>query len=186
MKESKLISQLKNKKMNALERIIEIYTPYVSTIIRNTLRGYVSHEDLEELVSDVFLSLWTHSEQITSEHLSGYLASISKTKAYNYMRKNIVISENIEDMVIISDDDVEEELLQQELSELLKTLLDELPEKEREIMMRYYYYQQKIGEISQEMDINASTVKTKLSRSRKKLKQKLVERGFGYEEAELV
>ncbi|MGN0630250.1 MAG: RNA polymerase sigma factor [Ruminococcus sp.] len=186
MNESKLISQLKNKKINALERIIEIYTPYVATIIRNTLHGYVSHEDLEELVSDAFLSLWTHSEQITGEHLSGYLASVSKSKAYNYMRKNIVISENIEDVIIMSDDDVEEALVRQELSDILRILIDELPHKEREIMLRYYYYQQKVGEIAQEMDMNVSTVKTKLSRSRKKLKQKLTERGYGYEEAEII
>lgn len=186
MNESKLILQLKNKKISALERIIELYTPYVSTIIKNTLRGYVSHEDLEEIVSDVFLSLWTHSDQIRGEHLSGYLASVAKSKAYNYMRKNIVISENIDDMIIISDDDVEEEYIRQELADILKTLLDELPKTEREIMLRYYYYQQRVSEIAQEMDMNVSTVKTKLSRSRKKLKQKLTERSYGYEEAEIV
>lgn len=186
MNESKLISQLKNKKICALERIIEIYTPYVAAIIRNTLHGYVSHEDLEELVSDAFLSLWTHAEQITGEHLSGYLASVAKSKAYNYMRKNIVISENIEDMVIVSDDNVEEELVRQELSDILRALIDELPVKEREIMLRYYYYQQKVGEIAQEMDLNLSTVKTKLCRSRRKLRQKLTDRGYGYEETEIV
>ncbi|MBQ8515728.1 MAG: sigma-70 family RNA polymerase sigma factor [Ruminococcus sp.] len=186
MKESKLIHQLKKKNITALERCIEMYTPYVSTIIRNTLRGYVSHEDLEELTADVFHSLWEHAEQIRSEYLSGYLASIAKSKACNYMRKNIVITETLEDVVIASDENVEEEADQQELARLLKALLEELPDKEREIMIRYYYYQQTVSEVAQEMDMNLSTIKTKLSRSRKRLKQMLIERGYGYEEMELI
>ena len=63
-------------------------------------------------------------------------------------------------------------------------LLQELNDKESEIMLRFYYYRQTVSEISHEMDVNVSTVKTKLSRCRKKLRQKLQERGFGYEEME--
>ena len=186
MKEIRLIHQLKKKSLPALEHCIDMYTPYVSTIIRNTLRGYVSHEDLEELTADVFVALWNHAEEIHSEHLSGYLAAIAKSKACNYMRKNIVLTENLDDVVIASDENVEETSEQQILAELLKVLLEELPEKEREIMIRYYYYQQTVSEVAQSMDMNLSTVKTKLSRSRKKLKQMLTERGYGYEEMELV
>ncbi len=184
MNEAKLIAKLKKKNTGALEQIIQIYTPYVSTIIRNTLRGYISHEDLEELTADSFVSLWEHAEQIQSEHLSGYIAQIAKSKACNYMRKNIVLSESIEDVIIASNDDVEDEAEQQELSELLLKLLHELNDKEREIMLRFYYYRQTVSEISHEMDVNVSTVKTKLSRCRKKLRQKLQERGYGYEEME--
>ncbi|MGN0592049.1 MAG: RNA polymerase sigma factor [Ruminococcus sp.] len=186
MKESKLIHQLKKKNLSALERCIEAYTPYVSTIIRNALRGYISHEDLEELTADVFLSMWEHAEQIQSEYLSGYLAAIAKSKACNYMRKNIVITENLDDVVIVSDENVEEATEQQELTRLLQALLQQLQDKEREIMIRYYYYQQTVSEVAQEMDMNVSTVKTKLSRSRKKLRQMLIERGYGYEEMELI
>ncbi len=184
MNEARLIAKLKKKNTGALEKLIDIYTPYVSTIIRNALRGYVSREDLEELTADSFVSLWEHAENIQSDHISGYIAQIAKSKAYNYMRKNIVMSESIEDMVIASDEDVESEAEQQELSELLMKLLGELAQKEKEIMLRFYYYRQTVSEIGQEMDMNVSTVKTKLSRSRKKLRQKLEERGYSYEEME--
>lgn len=182
MKETKLIIQLKKRKTSALECIIEMYTPYVSTIIKNALRGYISCEDMEELTADVFLSLWEHADDIRSDHLSGYLSAISRTKALNYMRRNIVITENIEDKVIISDDNVEDETAKRELSEILKEVISDLPEKEREIMLRFYYYQQKVSEIADDMGINDSTVKTKLFRSRKAMREKLEKRGYGYEE----
>ena len=185
MKEEKLVMQLKKKKTSALERIIEIYTPYVSTVIKNTLKGYISNEDLEELVADSFMSLWEHADNISSQRLCGYLSAISRTRAYNYMCKNFVVTENIEDNIIISDDNVEEEAVQRELSDMLKDVLSRLPDTEREIMLRFYYYSQKVSEISDDMNMNLSTVKTKLSRSRKVLRKELEKRGYGYAENRL-
>lgn len=184
MNEAKLILQMKKGKTSALESIIEMYTPYVSTIIRNVLRGYISCEDLEELTADVFLSLWRHTQDISSDHLSGYLASIARTNALNYMRRNVVVMENIEDSIIVSDDNVEDETVERELSEIIKEVVMKLPDKEREIMLRFYYYGQKISEISDDMGMNGSTVKTKLYRSRKTLRNELEKRGYGYEENE--
>jgi RNA polymerase sigma-70 factor (ECF subfamily) len=186
MQEKKLIHQLKKKNVSALEHCIQEYTPYVSTILRNALRNHVSHEDLEELTADVFVSMWHHIEQVRGERLSGYLAAIAKSKACNYMRKHMVVTENLDDLVILSEEDVEAQTEQQELKRLLQQLLKELPEKEQEVMIRYYYYQQTVSEIAQEMDMNLSTVKTKLSRSRKKLGRMLTERGYRYEEMEIV
>lgn len=182
MNEAKLILQMKKGKTAALESIIEIYTPYVSTIIRNVLRGYISCEDLEELTADVFLSLWEHAEDISSDRLSGYLAAISRTTALNYMRRNVVVMENIEDNVIIADDNVEDETVERELSEVIKEVVMKLSDKEREIILRFYYYGQKISEIADDMRMNSSTVKTKLHRSRKALRNELEKRGYGYEE----
>ncbi len=65
MNEAKLIEKLRRKNISALGRIIDMYTPYVSTIIRNALRGYISREDLEELTADSFVSLWEHAENRT-------------------------------------------------------------------------------------------------------------------------
>jgi RNA polymerase sigma-70 factor (ECF subfamily) len=98
----------------------------------------------------------------------------------------MVVTENLDDLVILSEEDVEAQTEQQELKRLLQQLLKELPEKEQEVMIRYYYYQQTVSEIAQEMDMNLSTVKTKLSRSRKKLGRMLTERGYRYEEMEIV
>ena len=52
-------------------------------------------------------------------------------------------------------------------------------EPDNEIMIRYYYNGEKIREISKAMDINISTVKTKLKRSRERLKEMLHERRDG-------
>ena len=48
-----------------------------------------------------------------------------------------------------------------------------MKEPEREILLRFYYYFQSIEEISAEMQMNPATVKTKLFRARKRLKEVL-------------
>lgn len=48
--------------------------------------------------------------------------------------------------------------------------IQKLEENEQDIIIRYYYYNQSTKQISDETGINLETVKSKLRRSRKKLK----------------
>ena len=70
----------------------------------------------------------------------------------------------------------EKELDRGETGRMLYGMIMELGEPDNEIMIRYYYNGEKIREISKAMDINISTVKTKLKRSRERLKEMLHER----------
>ena len=55
-------------------------------------------------------------------------------------------------------------------------LIYELGEPDSEIFMRYYFYDEKISRISNIMDIKSGTIKTKLARGRKRLKEILERR----------
>lgn len=68
------------KDARLLERVMKRYTAYVGTILRNVTRGQTTQEDLEELTADVFLALWHHAPEMRTEHLTGYLASIARSK----------------------------------------------------------------------------------------------------------
>jgi RNA polymerase sigma-70 factor (ECF subfamily) len=61
---------------------------------------------------------------------------------------------------------------QDENSILYKNILS-LPIKYREVLILYYYKELSVDEISKLMDLNVSSVKTRLRRSREKLKQLL-------------
>ena len=45
-------------------------------------------------------------------------------------------------------------------------------------MIRYYYYDQTVAQIAAEMKMNLETVKSKLRRTREKIKTKLIERSY--------
>ena len=64
MKDKDLIKGLKNKKRSALEKVIETYSAYVSVVVYNVIGLSATKEDMEEVISDVFISLWNNSEYI--------------------------------------------------------------------------------------------------------------------------
>ena len=64
------------------------------------------------------------------------------------------------------------------ITEALCAALDQIGDPDREIMIRHYYYYQSSTEISEKMSLNSETVKSKIKRTREKLKKILFERGF--------
>lgn len=185
-KDARLLEQLKQQNRRGLERVMKRYTAYVGTILRNVTRGQTTQEDLEELTADVFLALWHHAPEMRTEHLTGYLASIARSKGYNWLRKNRPETMPIDDVVISDDTDVSAQAEQAELAGIVQEMLAQLPEQDRELLLRFYFYRQSVREIAGEMHMKESTVKTRMYRSRKKLRQLFTERGYGYEQMELV
>lgn len=59
---------------------------------------------------------------------------------------------------------------QAEERKLVQKALDQLEPTDREIFLRHYYYAQTVEEIARYMQLNPSTVKTKLRRGRMRLK----------------
>ena len=64
MNEDKLTERLHKKDEKALEEIILRFTPLVSTIIYNVSKGSMAKEDIEEITSDVFITLWNHAKDV--------------------------------------------------------------------------------------------------------------------------
>ena len=61
---------------------------------------------------------------------------------------------------------------------LIEKALENMKEEDREIFLLYYYESKKIKEISKDLNISESKVKTKLHRIRKKLKKELEKGGY--------
>lgn len=159
-KEAKLLEQLKQKKRSALERVMDRYTSYVATILRNVTRGQAAAEDIEELTADVFLSLWHHAPEMHTENLTAYLASIARSKGCNWMRKKHLKTQPMDDVILVDDMDVSVYAEQAELAEILQELLMQISAEDREMMIRYYYYHQSVREIAAEQHLKEATVKT--------------------------
>ena len=69
-------------------------------------------------------------------------------------------------------------LLGAERAELIRALLNGLPPQDRAIFLRHYYYGQTAADIGAALAMPPSTVKVRLHRGRRKLKELLMERGY--------
>lgn len=178
MEDKKLINQLKKNNEEALKNIIEKYNGYVCTIISNQL-GFNSTELTEELACDTFFSLWQNKNKISTYHLRGYIAMIARNNAKSYLRKtkNIPISFD-ENYMFNVEDNTHKILEKKEQKKLIKKALSKMDKIDKEIFIRYYYYNQKTKQIGADMCLNQQTIKSRLMRGRKKLKD-ILERG-GY------
>lgn len=181
MGDSKLIRGIKNGEQASLKKLIEKYYNYVFTIVFNVVGNLMTTEDIEEICADVFVSIWNNSQKIdpTYKSLKPYIVAISRNTAKNRIKsiKSLDLSLN-EDIIIIDNNEVENEVLHGELIQILNECISSLEEPDKEIIIRYYFYYEKVKDIAEKLNINESTVKTKLFRSREKLKNMIIERGL--------
>ena len=178
MREADSIERMKTGDPAGLSALIDRYVPYVSVVVWNILRGAMSPEDAEEVVSDVFLAAWNQAADLECGHIKSWLGAVARNKAKNKLRqrgRSLPLEEDLLDLPGLSDPTTR--LEQAEEQELVRRAVDALPEDEREIFLRHYYYTQPVKEISLTMSLNESTVKSKLRRGRMKLKEALMKGG---------
>lgn len=177
--EKRLAEKLKKSDTAALKEIIDRYTGYVRTVIRNFSRGTFSEQDIEELCSDVFFSLWRHREALDAKvGFRSYLSAIARNAVKDRFKSANPPCEDITEFEIPSSLHVEDAAVLRETLRCLDEGLSELPEKESEIFIRFYFYGESTPEISRKMNISEGTVRSALSRTRNKLKDYLTKRGF--------
>ena len=69
-----------------MEKIVEDYYNYISTIIRKSYNFKVEDED--EMISDVFLIIWKNRDKLRrKEKFSPYIAGITKKVIYRKYNK---------------------------------------------------------------------------------------------------
>lgn len=181
MDERTMLKRLARGSQRAMEAAVGQYSAYVVTVIHNRGRGFLSAEDEEEIASDVFLSLWQCAGKISPGHLRPWLCSVARNKATDRLRRQRV-TVPLEENVVIVEDAMWERLGRQEQAAQVIAALDTLKPQDREIFYRYYDLCQTTSEIAAELDMQPSTVRTRLSRGRDALRTTLCQGGFPYED----
>ena len=173
--EQYLIQQIKTGSQKALETVIDRYGSYVKAIATNIIKPPMTDADVEEVVSDVFLSLWSHPGDPDRGSLKGYLAAITRNKARDRLRRFHIEIPLENDFLEVPVEDSCRQIELAQLKQAVKQMVDRLEEPDRTILLRYYYFYQKTDAIARDMGMNPATVRTKLARSRQKLKEWLTQ-----------
>lgn len=161
-----------------MPRVFDEYYHYVSTIIKN--KQTIKAEDEEEMIADVFLILWKNKNKLDRRAMfSPYIAGITKRiiyKKYRELNKMSEISQYEDEM--ISQFNVDTIVEQKEMNDCITRNLKALGNTDYEIFKKFYYEGKKVKQIAKEMNLSNSNVKTKLHRTRKKIKEILKVGGF--------
>ena len=120
------------------------------------------------------------------DYFFAYLAKITRNfcfgkldyqKAKKRDAEIVTLSTELENR-ITSPNDCEQKLASQELGQLISQFLREQPESARKIFIRRYWYMDSIHDISANMNISESKVKSMLFRLRGKLRDYLEKEGI--------
>ena len=176
MREEKAIQLIRNKDPDGLKALMDRYIPYVSAIAWNILQRAMTAEDAEEVVSDVFLAAWEQGEDLQSGKVKAWLGAVARNKAKNALRNAGFDLPLEEDVLELPDDSALDKMQREEEKQLVQQAVDSLPPKDRQIFLRHYYYCQTVADISREMKMPESTIKSRLRRGRVKLKEYLIGR----------
>lgn len=163
--EAKLLAQIKKGEEREIDRAVGLYTPYLSTVLYN-MASNLSKEDTEEIVSDVFFALWKNAEYIDLNKgtVRSYLAAAARNFALKRLKKK-------KDVLSLDEVDIPAEPADGLSEKAVWDAVMSLGEPDSEIFIRFYKYGERIRDISRATGINMSTVKTKLSRGKDKLKR---------------
>ena len=142
-----------------------------------------SDEDAEECVSDAYLGAWNAIPPARPDPLRAYIIKIVRNlsvKAYRtkraVKRSGYTVALEELDECIADKKTVEDTVEAAELGGIIERFLDTLSAKERVIFMRRYAFADSYAEIAERVGVSEKNVSVRLSVTRQKLRQFLIEK----------
>lgn len=174
--ESNYISELKRKNSKALEYTYSKYVGLVYKVVFDLLKDTASRQDIEECISDIFISLWKNAVQYNDNitTFKKWLVAISKYKAIDYIRKLRKAQEIVElkEDTAISNDNIEEKIIQTDDVNTIVGIIKNMSEIDRRIFFKRYILNENINNIAEYLKLPRTVIDNRLSRGRKLIKNK--------------
>ncbi len=178
--EKALIQGLKNKEAPAFETLLEIYGDKILRLCYLILKDINLGEDVTQ---EVFISVYKHAAKFKGKcSLYTWISKIAVNKCRDILKKHNKNSyfEDYDD--IESESNIEIQVLNSIKVNKIKDCIFLMKPLYREIITLYYYQDLSIKEICQVLNENDNTVKSRLIRGRKILKDILIKEELSYEE----
>lgn len=161
MEDKELALWIVNDPEAGLRTAMQCHAPAVKGILTRILPG--RPQDVEECMSDVFVALWKNARQLcrTGAPVKAWLVVTARNAGINRLRQLR------RRQALPLDEDVADAM----------QLLDAVPSPDREIFLRKYYLMQPARQIAQALGMSESSVNTRLSRGRERLRRQLEQKG---------
>ena len=165
----------------ALAHTAEQYGRLIQSIAYGILKNI---EEAEECENDVLLRAWESIPPTRPEHLAAYLCTISRRVSLNRYKYNNAAKRGealpIDELgeTIRGSFCAEDLLSENELSDLLNRFLEAQDANSRVIFMRRFWANESNKDIAKRLNVSESMVKSRISRTLKKLRSFLESAGY--------
>ena len=158
-------------------RIEDLMRQYGNDVLR-TAYSYVKDRDAaEDLFQEVFIKAHYNMDKFRGDcSIRSWLIRITINVCKDYLKsayqKRVVPMMEFEEDAIVSDNDYEE-VENADRNAQIRLAVESLPENYREVVVSVYFNEQSVAETAKALNVAEGTVKSRLSRARDMLKNKL-------------
>jgi RNA polymerase sigma-70 factor (family 1) len=158
----------------------EIYERYWNKLLVYTMRVIRQQHDAEDIVQELFVSIWRRRDALDIEHaLSTYLYNSVRYLAFRYIEKNSTYSDYLQRLALrIAGEEVnapglEAEIFGRELEGQIDRLIGQLPERMQEVFILSRRHHLSYKEIADRLSISEETVRKQVYKSLQILRSRL-------------
>ena len=170
MTEERIKQLLLDRDAAALEALQSEYTRYCAAIAGGIL---ADEADVEEVVADVWMQVWTSIPPNDPDHLRLYVGRIARNLALNrleYRNAGKRAALPLEELVTVTPDRTVE---RQAIRDALEAFLRQQKTEHRQMFLRRYWYGDDVAEIAARFGCSKTKVTGVLFRLRRRLKEHL-------------
>ena len=171
--DEELVIQLSESNKNAFE---EVYNRYWYKLFCISYHQTGTKEEAEELVHDLFESLWNKRTECTIRHLSSYLVISIKNLINNHIKSKITWRKYQEYILLNKIQEIystDENIAFNDLSQAIDKAMKKLPEKTSKVFQLSRFENQSVKDIAKELQISEKAVEYHITKSLKVLKDHL-------------
>ncbi|MFS1069182.1 sigma-70 family RNA polymerase sigma factor [Enterococcus casseliflavus] len=176
VQDEEIIERIKKKDYAGLEELLAVYGDSMLRTIHSVLSQPHEVSERQDVANEVFYEVWQKiaAYQPERSRLITWLLLISRSRAIDQKRKLNKRS--------LEEKPVDEQELAIEESPLTKEtflcFIEDLEALDQRIFLLYYFYQESPETIAEQTDLNVSAIYNRLSRGRKRLKERMTIDGF--------
>ena len=155
--------------------------PLKNELYRLALRITLNPAEAEDVVQETMIKVWNRSEQWEQiESIEYFCLNICRNLSLDKTRKMAIYDQSLDTNEHDKPDrshsaNPEEKAIQQDRIELVRRLVDGLPEKQRSVMQLRDFEGKSYKEIAAIMNISEEQVKVNIFRARQTIKQKYIQ-----------
>ncbi|MDR1369822.1 MAG: RNA polymerase sigma-70 factor [Dysgonamonadaceae bacterium] len=173
MPENNLI--LRKIRVGDIKAFEALFREYYEALCRYGLTFVDTTDEAEEIVQELFYKIWKNREHLEiSFSLKAYLYGAVRNNALQYL-EHLQVRQNYAEHFAKQDKtgilSPDEELEYKELNEKIDSLLNELPERRREIFILSRFEGLKYSEIAERFDLSIKTIEAEMTKAFKELRK---------------
>nr|WP_319397561.1 RNA polymerase sigma-70 factor [uncultured Carboxylicivirga sp.] len=166
-----LIDQLQNDNSIAFD---SIFHKYANRLYAFALRYLKSESEAEELVHNVFVKVWEKRKSIRKEaSLKSFLFTVAYNDILKYFRKQAYHQTYLSEIVCNQTYDLSEQIEYASVLEYIDELINQLPERKREIFLKSRMEGKSTKEIAEELNLSPGTIDNNISEIIKYIKERI-------------